>query len=225
MNGINYGILVGKFKKIKLTQMLKNKINKKRKKVRPHYNFILDVNNVNYEVNINVQSSDVTAPELKIFVASSNEQLNNTKPFELAQKLENGVYSNVDQELKLDYLRGNYFDLNQLQIPKNMQEGEIKYLFDFFNEQMQIAKDNDYQIVVWGEIYVNKIGMIIKKQGIHDVHMNQGSISRFAAENGIWQDGGLAIFDNEKKLKFMIFLAFSSQCLQTDDHGNCISKN
>lgn len=53
--------------------------------------------------------------------------------------------------------------------------------------------------------------------GVHDIHMNQGSSGQFLRDNGVWQDGGLIIsFPGEARL-IGIFLAFQSQAWHTDD--------
>jgi uncharacterized protein YukJ len=54
-----------------------------------------------------------------------------------------------------------------------------------------------------------------RKDGIHNVHMNQGSLPRF--ENGIFQDG--AFFIRYVDHWEAVFLAFASQKIPTDDDG------
>ena len=53
--------------------------------------------------------------------------------------------------------------------------------------------------------------------GIHDIHMNQGSSDAFMKYDGIWQDGGLIIHLPDENKWIAIFLAFQSQCFHTDD--------
>jgi hypothetical protein len=53
--------------------------------------------------------------------------------------------------------------------------------------------------------------------GIHDIHMNQGSSASFAKYDGVWQDGGLIIHLPDENKWIAIFLAFQSQCFHTDD--------
>jgi uncharacterized protein YukJ len=54
------------------------------------------------------------------------------------------------------------------------------------------------------------------KQGIHDIHMNQGNpAGAFAGDNGVFQDGGLILkFPNRH---IGLFLRFQTQWLPTDD--------
>jgi hypothetical protein len=59
--------------------------------------------------------------------------------------------------------------------------------------------------------------------GQHNVHQNQGDPigSRWAAENGIWQDGGTIVLRSDGSL--MAFISkFTSQSYKTDDQGHPI---
>ncbi|MBN3926023.1 DUF2278 family protein [Nostoc sp. NMS4] len=60
------------------------------------------------------------------------------------------------------------------------------------------------------------------KQGIHDIHMNQGNPpGRFERDNGIFQDGGLILKFSNRYVG--LFLRFQTQWLPTDDRtGNRI---
>jgi uncharacterized protein YukJ len=54
------------------------------------------------------------------------------------------------------------------------------------------------------------------KQGVHDIHMNQGNpAGRFASDNGVFQDGGLIL---KLPNRYMgLFLRFQTQWLPTED--------
>lgn len=52
--------------------------------------------------------------------------------------------------------------------------------------------------------------------GIHNVHMNQGSLPQF--DNGVYSDGALLFQFNDGHWE-AVFLAFASQRLPTDDEG------
>lgn len=69
-------------------------------------------------------------------------------------------------------------------------------------------------ILVWGEPFTSGLG-------VHNVHQNQGDPigSQWAASNGIWQDGGVAVPRPDGS--FVAFLPrFSSQAARTDDQGH-----
>ena len=53
--------------------------------------------------------------------------------------------------------------------------------------------------------------------GVHDIHMNQGSAAPFARDNGVRQDGALLAALPAPERWVAIFLAFQSQAFHTDD--------
>ncbi|KAH8690138.1 hypothetical protein BGW36DRAFT_390270 [Talaromyces proteolyticus] len=53
--------------------------------------------------------------------------------------------------------------------------------------------------------------------GIHDIHMNQGSLPQY--ENGIYEDGALLFHFEDDGHWEAVFLSFASQELPTDDQG------
>jgi hypothetical protein len=67
---------------------------------------------------------------------------------------------------------------------------------------------------VWGEPFTTGLGM-------HNVHQNQGDPigSQWAAENGIWQDGGTMTLRPDGSLDAFVS-KFSSQASQTDADGH-----
>ncbi len=69
-------------------------------------------------------------------------------------------------------------------------------------------------VLIWGEPFTTGLG-------VHNVHQNQGDPvgSRWAASNGIWQDGAVAV--PRPGGSFVAFLPrFSSQASATDDQGH-----
>ena len=53
--------------------------------------------------------------------------------------------------------------------------------------------------------------------GVHDIHMNQGSSGQLGGDNGVWQDGGLILHIAREDRRVGIFLAFQGQAWHTDD--------
>ena len=53
--------------------------------------------------------------------------------------------------------------------------------------------------------------------GIHDIHMNQGNAAQFAADDGVFQDGGVLVHFPDQQEWIAIFLKFQSQSWHTDD--------
>ncbi|HWJ25509.1 MAG TPA: DUF2278 family protein, partial [Flavisolibacter sp.] len=58
------------------------------------------------------------------------------------------------------------------------------------------------------------------RNGIHDIHMNQGDHGQNSHANGIWQDGALFIDYPDENRWIAMFLRFQSQSTKTDKNGN-----
>lgn len=112
----------------------------------------------------------------------------------------------------LDYLRGNLLNFEDgLLLPHDIP-GRENDLLDLIMPVLQRAAAANAKIYLFGEPYDDN-------QGIHNIHMNQGSAGRFAKYNGVWQDGGLIIEDPNLNRHIALFLAFGSQAIHTDEDG------
>lgn len=70
----------------------------------------------------------------------------------------------------------------------------------------------------WGpEDVADRYFGFLPGNGIHDIHMNQGSTGQFEKDNGVWQDGGLLLHFPSENQWVAVFLAFQSQAFHTDD--------
>lgn len=195
--------------------------------VHPHYNFTIRVHNQNYRANINIQSKNKQYPTLKVFTTTNFKRaIENKKPFLRALRLPCGVYQ-INQMrnamLALDYLRGQYFALEQLTLFEACAHPEQAYndLYTCINQAF--ANAQTYQaatIGLWGKIYQNPATPTQPAvAGIHDIHMNQGVPN--SSTNAVWQDGACMIMHG-KQIKLLMFFAFANQCLTTDQCGNCL---
>jgi uncharacterized protein YukJ len=110
----------------------------------------------------------------------------------------------------MDYIRGNLMDFSRGRILPHDVHGGQNDIIDFVMPDLQMAIEREATIYLFGEPYGDR-------QGIHDVHMNQGSAARFARFNGVWQDGGIVIHFEEDERFDAIFLAFASQAVHTDE--------
>ncbi len=85
---------------------------------------------------------------------------------------------------------------------------------------LRTARANQSDVWVFGRKYTDG-------DGIHDVHMNQGSGKPFLNDgadndndhNDVWQDGGVIVDTGERELA-AYFTAFTQQLVPTDDLGN-----
>lgn len=126
--------------------------------------------------------------------------------------------------LVLDYVRGDLFDRETLQIAPFSQEGPNNDLKEFILPLINTAIAEDDALVyafgeTWGpeEDRPDSYFGFTPGRGIHDIHMNQGSDGRFRETNGINQDGALFLrFPNSEAEWTAIFLAFQTQSWDTN---------
>jgi len=116
----------------------------------------------------------------------------------------------------LDYIRGNLIDLEKGRVLPHDQPGARDDIVDFVMPELTAAINRNATVYLFGEPYSDK-------EGIHDVHMNQGSQGQFSRYNGIWQDGGVIIHYPDEDRFSALLLAFASQAVHTDEtSGNAL---
>lgn len=114
----------------------------------------------------------------------------------------------------LDYIRGNLMELKTGRVLPHDQPGVNDDIIDYLMPELQAAINREATIYLFGEPYSDL-------QGIHDIHMNQGSQGKFKQYNGIWQDGGIILYFPDEDRFDAIFLAFASQAVHTNEqNGN-----
>lgn len=126
----------------------------------------------------------------------------------------------------LDYLRGNLFQMDQMQVLPDVQDGHDNDLNDLFDFYIKKAIREKATVYAFGALWKTKSAKSRDKyfpetpdQGVHDIHMNQGNPANggFAQDNGVWQDGGIMIHYPASGAWTAVFLRFQSQAVQTDD--------
>lgn len=119
-------------------------------------------------------------------------------------------------DIALDYIRGNLMNFREGRIlPHDLPE-ERDDIIDYVMPELQSAIERNATVYLFGEPYDDM-------KGIHNVHMNQGSVAQFARYNGVWQDGGIIIHFADENRFDAIFLAFASQAIHTDERtGNAL---
>ena len=71
---------------------------------------------------------------------------------------------------------------------------------------VQAMNNDDYEVIAFGRLYANG-------KGLHDIHMNQGSVDKFRKNDALYSDGGL-FFRNRRDDKITaVFIAFITQSL------------
>lgn len=186
----------------------------------PHYQVHVKDNQQGYRLAINVKS--VQAPFDLLYFLDDN--FHHPITDKLAQ-LEFGFHALPSQagDMALDYIRGNLFDVTQMKpLPYNTPgpDNDLNELIDLY---IQRAIHSDQAVLYafgqkWGpEDKADKIFGFRPGNGVHDMHMNQGSSGQFQKDNGIYQDGGLLIHFPERNQWVAAFFAFQSQSFHTDD--------
>lgn len=117
---------------------------------------------------------------------------------------------NKPNGLALDYIRGNLVDPKTGRILPHDIPGKENDVLDLVKPLLDAAVARGATVHLFGEPYLPS------RQGIHDVHMNQGSTGGFAKFNGVWQDGGMFI-QNSDGTYTAILIAFASQAAHTDE--------
>ncbi|KAJ0417621.1 hypothetical protein BJY00DRAFT_289275 [Aspergillus carlsbadensis] len=173
-----------------------------------------------YEAAINIKSGDLDESRLAYWV---NEDMSNFPLVEGLSHLPTG-YKRLDEQepepgdLRLDYIRGNLFDVNTGRVLEHDITGPNNDIIDVLVPRVQQAIDEGAVVYIFGEQYESK-------NGIHNVHMNQGNIRRYSGDDGVFQDGALLFHFPESDKWIGVFLGFASQAVHTsEDGGHAISQ-
>ncbi|MBR9764669.1 MAG: DUF2278 family protein [Rhodobacteraceae bacterium] len=111
----------------------------------------------------------------------------------------------------LDYIRSNILDFDAGRILPHDLPGRVPNdIIDFVLPELQAAIARRATVYLLGEPYSDR-------QGLHDIHMNQGSTGRFAQYNGPWQDGAVILHYEDEDRFEGLFTAFASQAMHTDE--------
>ncbi len=191
----------------------------------PHYQIhVVDANQVEYRIAVNVQSQD-NPPNL-LYYAVANFQYPTSEQQTQLDDLSTGYTALPSQPggLAIDFQRGGFFNPDDIpQLFTVETEGQLQDLLD---PQLQQAMADPNAFVCafgshWYEPHTpDQIFGFTPGNGIHNIHMNQGNDTNYAAEDGTWQDGALLIYLPAKQSWSAIFLKFQSQNLPTDNNGH-----
>jgi uncharacterized protein YukJ len=186
----------------------------------PHYQVLVDDGNNKHRIAINVKSQ--LSPSDLLYLVDENFQhpvinqlLGLNKGFHKLEKQPGGM--------ALDFIRANLLNVDDMKpLPPDLPgpSNDLKELIDLYIQRaIQSGTATVYAFgAPWGpESAPDKYFGFRPGSGIHDIHMNQGSIGRFQKDNGVYQDGALLIHFPDRNQWVSIFLAFQSQCFHTDD--------
>lgn len=134
--------------------------------------------------------------------------------------------------LALDYVRGGLVRREQMRPVPGWRPGKDNDLTDALASLFEDAiVERGAFVCVWGIRWGPEPGVrdevfgFEPGDGLHNIHMNQGSRDRHSSENRVWRDGGLIVYRPAGDRWTGVFLAFQSQSWRTDDRGFPIRRN
>ncbi len=212
----NYGVLKGRPKDCKIGKTRSD-----------HFHILVHDGRHEHRVAVNV-SSKIPPSDLLYFVDDNFIHPVTTR----LEALEMGYkrLDNTASEIRLDYVRGGLFNTS-LMLPLECDiPGPSNDLNELIQKYVkQAVSSNGSTIYAFGERWgpepflQDSFFGFRPGSGIHDVHMNQGNSKKWQGDDAPCQDGGLLVHLAEEDRWIAIFLAFQSQCFNTDDlTGHCV---
>jgi uncharacterized protein YukJ len=210
----NYGVLKGRIVECR----------QERDDFMPHYQVLIRANGVSFRASINVQSGDRRSPDLLFCV---DDDVRHPLVQRLAA-LDEGFHPGEPgpDGLSVDYVRGGLVSLNQMRALPHDVPGADNDLNEKLDALVRRAIDDpDVEICLFGgrwgpEGERDDVFRFSPGNGMHDIHMNQGTPrhGRHAGDNGTWQDGALFLNLRDEGRWVGVYLAFQGQQWHTDDH-------
>ena len=176
---------------------------------RAHYHIVaMDDEGKRFDLAVNIGSiyekmNEIVSSNLKVYYDESYSCRKGIVRKMLLQK--NGI-TECHKGLYLDYIRMKLFPHEKMIQMKGFDVTSI-YLTGIIEKNVVQAMNNDdYEVIAFGRLYANG-------KGLHDIHMNQGSVDKFRKNDVSYSDGGL-FFRNRRDNKITaVFIAFITQSL------------
>ena len=128
----------------------------------------------------------------------------------------------------LDFIRTNLFDPTAMvPLPPNVPgpDNDLNEKLDLYVQRA--LGDESASVYAFGQRWGPEAAIKDKYfgfrpgNGVHDIHMNQGNVGKYVADDGVYQDGGLLLrfpgAGTRPDTWVGIFLKFQSQAWHTDD--------
>lgn len=194
----------------------------------PHYQIHLQTEeeHPDYRIAVNVLSDQ--APHNVLYHVNDNFAYPTLSDLLTLAKQSKG-FSALDRSnpLAIDFLRTDIVDQTHMTPVPFTQQGSVMILKDLLDAHVQKAIDDPEALVFafgrrWGpeDGKPDQVFQFDPGQGIHDIHMNQGSPGAHRNENGISQDGALLLYFPSSQKWMALFLIFQSQSITTDCNGD-----
>ena len=192
-----------------------------------HYQILVRAGKTVYRIASNVKSSAPNAPSTLLFQSIT------TVPQELVRRLRDlpAGFTKLPSKaggLALDYVRGGLVKVRSMQPVPPDEPGADNDLKDKLEDAVLNAIALEGSTIFafgerWGpEKNPDQYFRFVPGNGVHDIHMNQGSSGKYKKYNGIYQDGALFLSYPDNKWR-AFFFAFQSQSFETDDHGHPVA--
>ena len=186
----------------------------------PHFQILVSDDKLLYRIAVNVESQEPPSDVLYYVDENFKHPIK-----DLLEPMPKG-YNLLESKpggMALDFIRGNLFDTSLMKpLPYDIP-GADNDLNELVQKYVARAVSMESSSIYafgerWGpEDARDSFFGFAPGNGIHDIHMNQGSSDAFKKYDGVWQDGGLIIHLPDENKWIAIFLAFQSQCFHTDD--------
>ena len=176
---------------------------------RAHYHIVaMDDEGKRFDLAVHIGSiyekmNEIVSSNLKVYYDENYNFRKRIVRKMLSQK--NGI-TECHKDLYLDFIRMKLFPHEKMIQMKGFDVTSI-YLTGIIEKNVVQAMNNDeYEVIAFGRLYANG-------KGLHDIHMNQGSVNKFRKNDASYSDGGL-FFRNRRDDKITaVFIAFITQSL------------
>lgn len=176
---------------------------------RAHYHIVaMDDEGKRFDLAVNIGSiyekmNEIVSSNLKVYYDESYSCRKGIVRKMLLQK--NGI-TECHKDLYLDYIRMKLFPHEKMIQMKGFDVTSI-YLTEIIEKNVVQAMNNDdYEVIAFGRLYANG-------KGLHDIHMNQGSVDKFRKSDASYSDGGLFFRNKLDNRVTAVFIAFITQSL------------
>ena len=125
--------------------------------------------------------------------------------------------------IALDYIRKQLVDVGQMDEIEASTDPNFDGIADALTTQLSnVSRSPNARLYIFGSKFTDgaRFSTFGIDEGIHDIHMNQGSKGGHASSNGIYQDGALLAYYPSENRWSAVFLKFESQAEFTDENGN-----
>ena len=176
---------------------------------RAHYHIMaMDDEGKRFDLAINIGSiyekmNEIVSSNLKVYY---DESYNYRKRIVCKMLLQKNGITECHKDLYLDYIRMKLFPHEKMIQMKGFDVTSI-YLTGIIEKNVVQAMNNDdYEVIAFGRLYANG-------KGLHDIHMNQGSVDKFRKNDASYSDGGLFFRNRQDNKITAVFIAFITQSL------------